>query len=268
MRQYDYEIYDSHVHIYPDKIAQKATQSIGDFYDIPMCESGTVAQLVKDGQAAGISRFVVHSVATSPKQVSSINAFIWREAAQHPEFIPFFTLHPDQTEEEIAAEVDHCLSLGFYGVKLHPDFQLFALDEDRAQKIFRVVDGRVPILIHTGDYRHHFSNPPQMVYVAKRYQHSIFIGAHFGAWSMWDTAGEWYQGIANMRFDTSSALYALDKQKAADIIHLLGVEKFFFGTDYPMWRPDEELQRFLALPLSEEERRLILAQNLKTLLHL
>ena len=266
--QRDYEIYDSHVHIYPDKIAAKATQSIGDFYDIPMCENGTVEGLLRDGAAAGISRFVVHSVATAPKQVQSINNFIAAEAQAHPSFIPFFTLHPDQPEAELAAEVERCLQLGFRGVKLHPDFQLFALDEDRAQKIFRAVDGRVPVLIHTGDYRHAFSNPPQMVYVARLYPHATFIGAHFGAWSMWDTAGEWYEGIPNMYFDTSSSLYRLDPVKAVEIIRRLGVHKFFFGTDYPMWQPQEELQRFFALPLQDDERRLILAQNLKALLHL
>ena len=29
-------IVDVHTHIYPDKIAQKATESVGLFYDIPM----------------------------------------------------------------------------------------------------------------------------------------------------------------------------------------------------------------------------------------
>ena len=28
------EIIDAHAHIYPDKIAEKATNAIGDFYDI------------------------------------------------------------------------------------------------------------------------------------------------------------------------------------------------------------------------------------------
>ena len=263
---HDYLIYDSHVHIYPDKIAQKATQSIGRFYDIEMGESGTVRQLVADGTAAGIARFVVHSVATSPHQVASINNFIAQSAAQYPCFIPFFTLHPDQTPDELAAEVDLRLQQGFKGVKLHPDFQLFALDEPRAHNIYRAVGGRVPILIHTGDKRHNFSNPPQMLSVARAYPHAVFIGAHFGAWSLWDTAADWYKGVPNMRFDTSSSLYALTPDKAAQLIRSLGVDNFFFGTDYPMWRPHEELQRFFALPLTESERRKILALNLQSLL--
>ena len=70
---------DFHAHIYPDAIAQKASQSIGSFYSIPMESSGTVQSLLASADNAGIRRSVVQSVATSPKQVRSINEFIHRE---------------------------------------------------------------------------------------------------------------------------------------------------------------------------------------------
>ena len=69
-----------------------------------------------------------------------------------------------------------------------------------------------------------------------------------------------------MYFDTSSSLFALDKERAADLIHRFGHERYFFGTDFPMWRHDEELRRFLALPLTEEEREDILFNNAAKLL--
>ena len=48
----------------------------------------------------------------------------------------------------------------------------------------------------------------------------------------------------------------------------MGAEKFFFGTDYPMWLPDEEIARFLALPLTEKEREGIFSKNLLSFLNL
>lgn len=69
-------IIDSHAHIYPDKIAHKAARSIGDFYDIDMDLDGTVDMLLKVGDEAGVDKFLVHSVATTPHQVRSINSFI------------------------------------------------------------------------------------------------------------------------------------------------------------------------------------------------
>ena len=75
-------IIDSHAHIYPDKIAHKAARSIGDFYDIDMDLDGTVDMLLKVGDEAGVDKFLVHSVATTPHRCSdtlfAINEFIER----------------------------------------------------------------------------------------------------------------------------------------------------------------------------------------------
>lgn len=77
-------IIDSHAHIYPDKLARKAARSIGDFYDIDMDLDGTVDMLLKVGDEAGVDKFLVHSVATTPHQVRSINSFIAKSVSEHP----------------------------------------------------------------------------------------------------------------------------------------------------------------------------------------
>ena len=62
-------------------------------------------------------------------------------------------------------------------------------------------------------------------------------------------------------------MFFLDKGRASDLIHRFGPERYFFGTDFPMWKPDEELKRFLALDLTEEEREDILYNNAAKLLN-
>ena len=102
-------IIDSHAHIYPDKLARKAARSIGDFYDIDMDLDGTVDMLLKVGDEAGVDKFLVHSVATTPHQVRSINSFIAKSVSEHPDrFIGFATLHPGCGDEipEIVDEAD------------------------------------------------------------------------------------------------------------------------------------------------------------------
>ena len=42
-----------------------------------------------------------------------------------------------------------------------------------------------------------------------------------------------------------------------DMLHAFGIEKFMWGSDFPMWDHKEELARFLALPLTEDERNRI-----------
>ena len=71
-----YPVADAHAHIYPGKIAEKATGSVGDFYHIPMQNVGLPHVLAQRGAEAGIDRFLVCSVATKVEQVRSINQFI------------------------------------------------------------------------------------------------------------------------------------------------------------------------------------------------
>ena len=149
----DYKIIDSHCHIYPDKIAQKASDATGHFYDIPASLDGRISTLLEHGEAAGIDHFVVQSVATTPKQVSSINNFIAEAVAQSEgRFTGLGTLHPDS--EDMEADVNEIISLGLKGVKLHPDIQKVKLDDHRMLKMYELCEGRLPMLIHTGDWRY------------------------------------------------------------------------------------------------------------------
>lgn len=262
------EIIDAHAHIYPEKIAAKATDTIGIFYDIKMeMPAGTAEQLLEDGKRAGISRFVVHSVATTAHQVRSINEFIKRECDLHPEFIGFITLHQDLTEEEVFKEVEWALANNMHGIKLHPDFQKFNIDDEAVEKFYRAADGKLPILFHVGDDRYDYSKPRRLVKMAKKYPGVTFIAAHFGGYRCWDDS-PLYVGLDNVYFDTCSSLPFISAEKAKELIELLGAERFFFATDFPMWDAKTELERFNKIPLTDEEREKIFSENIKKLLKL
>lgn len=258
-----YRIIDAHCHIYPTKIAAKAVNAIGDFYGIKMSEDGTCESLIKEGSAIGVERYVVHSTATTVHQVGRINDYIYGEMTAHPEFIGFMTLHNEMEDAAIEEAVDLAISRGMKGVKLHPDFQKFRIDD--AENLYRVTAGRLPVLLHMGDKRYDYSSPARLARMAEKYPEQIFIGAHFGGYSEWDKV-ECLKDLPNVYFDTSSSLYFLEPSRAADLIHRFGPRRYFFGTDFPMWRANEELDRFLALDLTEEEREDILYNNAAKLL--
>ena len=123
-----YYVIDSHCHIYPDKIAERASNATGVFYHTGTPQrSGTVSDLLSACEEAGITGALVQSVATTPAQVKSINEFIARTVSEHPDrLVGFGTLHPES--EDIEGDVNHLLELGLRGVKLHPDIQKFALN--------------------------------------------------------------------------------------------------------------------------------------------
>ena len=262
------DIIDAHAHIYPEKIAAKATDTIGIFYDIKMeMPAGTADRLIEDGKRAGISRYVVHSVATTAHQVRSINEFIKRECDAHPEFIGFITLHQDLTEDEVFKEVEWALANNMHGIKLHPDFQKFNIDDEVAEKFYRAADGRLPILFHIGDNRYDYSKPYRLVKMAKKYPGVTFIAAHFGGYRCWEDS-PLYVGLDNVYFDTCSSLPFISTEKAKELIELLGADRFFFATDFPMWDAKTELERFNKIPLTDEEREKIFSGNIKKLLKL
>ena len=59
-----------------------------------------------------------------------------------------------------------------------------------------------------------------------------------------------------------------DRDIVLRLIDKIGPDRLIFGTDFPMWSPKEELERFLSLGLDEAEQQKILYGNFMNLLHL
>lgn len=256
-----YRVIDAHCHIYPPRIAAAAVHGTDTFYDLHSVYDGTTADLLTRGAVAGVDRFIVQSVATTPHQVQSINEFIAAEvAASDGRFIGLGTLHPDS--RDMAGDVAHLRELGLQGVKLHPDIQQFKIDDYRCLKIYELCEREgLPILLHTGDSRYDYSNPNRLLPVMKIYTELTVIGAHLGGWSVWDEAVEKLVDLPNLYVDTCSCFAFMDRQKVKDIILAYGADRVLFGTDYPMWPMEDEIDALLSLRLSEEDNRKILAKN-------
>lgn len=260
-----YKIIDIHAHIFPEKIAEKAVDAIGDYYGIKMRGVGTVDALLESGKKIGVDKYVVLPTATKVEQVEAVNKFISDVQEQYDNFVGFGSLHPGLEDQE--REVDKIISLGLHGVKLHPEFQNFSLDDADMMPVYKAIEGRLPLLVHMGDENRDSSHPKKLAKILEMFPRLTVIAAHFGGYSAWDESIKYLVG-KNVYFDTSSSLFKLDYKKAVDIIRNHGVEKILFGTDYPMWPHDEEFERFMKLDLTEDERRMILYGNAARLLNI
>ncbi len=253
-------IIDCHCHIYPDKIAEKAVQSIGNFYDLDMYYDGKVSTLIKNGNEIGVSHYIVFSVATTPHQVHSINCFIADTVKKSGGIMTGLgTVHPDS--ESLESDIEEIKSLGLKGVKLHPDFQKFRIDDEKCDKIYSLCEGTLPLYLHTGDTRFGFSNPDNVIPVLERYPGLTVIGAHFGGWSCWKEAAFRLHEYKNFYVDCSSSFDWLSTEEAESIIKLYGADRVLFGTDYPMWSHKKEFEHFNKLNITEDEREKILYKN-------
>ena len=231
------------------------------FYGLHSLYDGKVNTLLSIGNDVGIDHFVVQSVATSPKQVQSINEFIAATVAAYPAFMTGLgTLHPESSD--IAADVQHLKELGLHGVKLHPDIQRFKIDDYRCLKIYELCEReQLPILMHTGDSRYDFSNPNRLLPVLKIYTGLVVVGAHLGGWSVWKEARENLAGLPNFYVDTCSSLPFLSAEEAELTIRAYGADRVLFGTDYPMFSASKELELLEKLTLTAAEKQQILADN-------
>lgn len=257
-------IIDFHTHLYPSKIADKASKAIGDFYEAPMAYKGLSQELLASGSKIGVTKYVVCSAASTPKQVQSINDFIKSEVDAHSEFIGYGTIHPDY--EDFENELKRIKELGLKGIKVHCDFQHFAIDSEKMNPIYEtLISLNMPILIHAGDERYDLDGPVRIRNVLDKFPKLSLIAAHFGGYTEWDKAMQYLVG-QNVYFDTSSTLWKLPVEKANQMIKAHGAEKFFFGSDFPMWDHEDEFARFNQLDLSSQERDLILYKNAKVFL--
>lgn len=258
-----YRIIDFHNHIFPDSIAEKAVKNIGKYYGIKMWERGTVDSLLESGNEAGIERYIVHSSATHAGQVKAINNYIADVVKSHPNMVGFGTVHSQL--DDIDAEVRRIISLGLRGIKLHPEFQNFIINDPIMLPVYQAIEGKLPLLIHMGDENQDSSSPERLAGILDKFPKLVVIAAHFGGYQMWDESMKYLVG-RNVYMDTSSSLAFLEPSEATEMIRKHGVDKFLFGTDFPMWNHKQELERFFTLNLSEKEKQMILYDNASGLL--
>jgi predicted TIM-barrel fold metal-dependent hydrolase len=257
---------DFHTHVYPDAIAPKAADSIRVFYGFgEKAMDGTVKTLLERGTAVGTHRFVILPVAMRPDRTRHINDFILQTVAEEPQFFGFGTVHAAM--DNIVDEVDYILEKGLRGIKMHPDSQVFAIDDQRLFPVYEHIQGKLPVILHMGDHRFDYSHPARLRRVLELFPNLQVIAAHFGAYELYEQAYE-YLKDTDCFFDVSSSLMFMGEGIAEDYVNRYGAERFVYGSDYPMWDPVVEMERFLKLKLTDEQFEQIANKTAKSILGL
>ena len=260
------KIIDIHTHIYPDDIAQKATDSVRAFYNIGTDGmDGKESTLLRQGKEAGISQFVILPVAIRPDRVQGINDFIVDRVAKNDALIGFGTVHAAM--EGMEAEVQRIFDLGLRGIKMHPDSQRFPIDDIRLFPMYEMVQGKLPVMLHMGDHRYDYSHPIKLRKILDLFPRLQVIAAHFGGYSMYDTALELLKDPTCV-MDISSSMMFMEPGKAEYYVNQYGAERLAFGSDYPMWDPVEEVRHFLSLNLTDEQKEQIAHKTAQRVLKL
>ena len=261
---------DIHTHAFHPKIAHKAVDHLNSFYSITCSGDGTIANLLEREQQAGLEKCVVLCAATAPAQVIPANNYAISLQREHPEqVIAFGTVHPayENWENELA----RIKAAGIRGIKLHPDFQSFWLDDPRLLPIFEAAQKDFVFEIHIGDRTSPEKNPScpyKLASILRQFPGMRVIAAHFGGYRMWSHALEVFSDnrFENLWFDTSSTTPFATPELAHKLLNTFPRERILFGTDWPLYDPVEELQRLQNLGGLKDSEMEVIMSNASALL--
>ena len=260
------KLIDFHTHIYPDAIALKATQSIENFYSMKAENVGTADELLRLSRENGVCLNVVLPVAVKPSGVVHINDFAAEMQKTHKEFYCFGTVHAAM--ENIEDEVSRLMDMGLHGIKLHPDTQLFDIDDERMFPVYEMIEGKIPLMVHSGDFRYSYSHPERLRRVMKQFPELVCIAAHFGGWSMPDEGVKHLSDMENCYVDISSSFTDITIEKGEELVSLFGEDRVLFASDFPLGCPRVEKENLMKMKLSDSVREKIAYKNAEKLLGL
>ena len=193
-----------------------------------------------------------------------VNDLAREEADAHPELIPFGTVHAEM--DNMISELERIGELGLHGIKIHPDTQLFSIDDKRLYPMYEWLRANgLPIILHTGDPRHDYSRPEKLKTVLKDFPGLISVAAHFGGWSLFHDAYK-ALGDTDCYIDVSSSMMNMTEEEIYMYLNAYGEDRILFGSDFPLWDPEKELNTFLNLKISDSMKEKILYKNAEKIL--
>lgn len=261
-------IIDIHTHCFPDDLAPRAVPLLAQRAGIPAYTDGTIADLKRSMNDSGVSISVLQPVATKPSQTVSINR--WAAKVQDKNIISFGTIHPDYPDWQ--EEIKWLASAGIKGVKFHPDYQDYYVDEPRVFPIYEALFKQdMIVLFHAGidvglpDPCH--CPPSRLKNVLDAFPGACIIAAHMGGYQCWNEVEEFLLG-RDLYFDTSYSIMELGLPAMERIIKGHDVEKILFGSDSPWTDQKSEISQIKSTGLNKTEIAMILGDNAKRLLRL
>lgn len=238
---------DIHTHAFHPKIAYKAVEHLNSYYAVSCAGDGTVSDLLARQKKAGIDRCVVLCAATDPAQVIPANNYAIMLQKEHPEIIAFGTLHPGfaQWEKQLAS----LKAAGIKGIKLHPDFQGFWLNDPRLMPMLEQAQDDFVFEVHIGDYLPPEQNPScpyKAAALLDAFPRLRLIAAHMGGYQQWDHALKALAG-RDVWLDTSSTSSFVSPEMLQTLLNSHPRERILFGSDYPLYDPSDEANRLQAM---------------------
>ncbi|WP_028583626.1 amidohydrolase family protein [Desulfogranum mediterraneum] len=257
---------DFHTHAFPDAIARTAIAALEKSGNIKAYLDGTIDSLLASMDQAGIDKSVLCSIATRPEQFQPI--LDWSMAIRSSRIIPLPSIHPTDPKRRSRLEQIH--ALGFPGIKLHPFYQDFFLDDPSLTELYyQLSELGLLAVVHTGydiAYpRIRRADPRRIAKVSQQFPELKLITTHLGSWDQWDEVQELLIGKP-IYMELSFSLDFLDQVRIREMLLSHPREYLLFGTDSPWTDQATTLQRLKNLNLPDDYFSAITRANAARLL--
>lgn len=263
-------IIDFHVHAFPDALAAKAlpllskcSGGVKPNYDATI--SGLESYLAKNN----VDYAVVLNIATNPHQEKKVNDFAI-SLLEKKNIIPFGSVHPDSPNA--LSELERLAKAGIRGIKLHPDYQHFFVDDEKMFPIYKKIAelGFITVFhagVDIGYPKPVHCTPERLLRVLDLFDDAPVVAAHFGGWLLWDSVLEDLCGT-QVYLDTAFSSGKMPPNYAKELIKAHGADKVLLGSDMPWSDTLDEVRFVHSLDLSAEDEEKILSNNAKRLLNI
>lgn len=270
---------DFHTHNFPDALAPRAVEvMVGKLEGrlLPVGD-GTLATQLGDMDKAGVSKSVVCPIATKPSQFRVIidrakavrDGEFGEEAAKR--LIQLGSVHP--ADRDFADHLGEIADEGFKGIKIHPYYQSFSLDDPRVVPFFTAVrDAGLFVISHCGldlGFREApmTCGPKQIAALLRAVPGLVFVAGHLGGCGGNPPhATDELLEFPDCHIDTAVISTCDDDPETIRVMAEWPADRIVFATDY-FWRDETELAGWVRRhrPDPEDQRKIFTANAMRLL---
>lgn len=260
---------DFHTHAFPDKLAKGTLEFLSEKSGgLKPVADGTIAGIKAKMREWSVDKSVLLSIATNARQQTNVNNFAIAQNGNG--IIAFGSAHPDSPEA--ISEIERVAAAGLKGIKFHPEYQGFAIDEKKAYPLYeRCCELGLVMVFHAGrdlGFPDSLAASPRAVAkVLADFPTAKMVMAHMGGCMLWDEVEDTVAGKGGY-LDTSFTAGYLPREQGERIIRKHGVENILFGSDNPWASPAETARYIDSMRLTDGEKDRIFSGNAMHLLGL
>ncbi len=261
-------IIDFHTHMFPDELAEKTIPYLSKISGFKNHTDGTLKGTIEKMNSCGVDKSVVCNIATNARQTENVNNFAIK-TLKNPNLIPFGSVHQDC---DYIYFLDKLAHNGIKGIKLHPDYQQFFIDDIKMQAIYEEILKRGFVLIfHSGvddgigEPVH--ATPERIKNVLGMFRGEKVVFAHMGGFRLWEGVEKYILG-EDIFLDTSCSMGFMEQENFQKMVIEHGTDKILFASDLPWTDPALGIGQIKSLNICEDKKADILGNNAIKLLAL